>query len=322
MSEQRPLHLRIQCVQWEAEGVVSLHFVDPDGSDLPAWEPGAHLDLVLPSGLVRQYSLCGRASDKKSYRVAILLEEKGRGGSQEVHGTGLVGRVLEAHGPKNHFELADAESYLFLAGGIGITPILPMIERAAALGIPWKLSYGAKSLAHMSFLGQLGEMKGGELDLVPQDVRGLMDIRSILADADPNALVYGCGPEPMLHVLEEITDSFGMRSRLRLERFGAITKRVDPETGNRDTGFEVELKSSGIVLYVPPDRSVLSVVRDVLPDVLSSCEEGYCGTCETLVLSGTPDHRDSILSDAERSGGEIMMICVSRSRSDRLVLDL
>lgn len=292
-----------------ADGVVRLTLRAPDGRPLPAWEPGAHVDLLLPGG-VRQYSLCGRPGDTSAYQVAILREPAGRGGSAYVHDELVAGQRISVDGPRNHFELVDAKRYLFVAGGIGITPILPMIDRVA--GHEWRLVYGGRTRSSMAFLGELDDDR---VEVVPQDERGLPDLPALLAEPLPDTAVYCCGPEPLLAAVEQHCTGWP-EGALRVERFTPVA-----DDGPRTT-FEVELAGSGRVLAVPADRSILEVVEESGVPVLSSCQEGTCGTCETGVLGGTPDHRDSVLTAAERREGEVMMICVSRACSPRLVLDL
>lgn len=188
--------------RWEARSVVSLTLVDESGEDLPAWSPGAHIDLVLPSGLIRQYSLCGDPNDRTSYTIAVLREEAGRGGSAEVHDTALVGRTLDVRGPRNHFALHPAPEYVFLAGGIGITPILPMIRAASACGAPWTLHYGGRDLAHMAFREHLRRLYPGRVRIVPQDQEGMLDLDAVVAAAPASAAFYCCGPGPMIAAAE------------------------------------------------------------------------------------------------------------------------
>lgn len=310
---------------WEAAGVLSLQLAAPDLSPLPAWTPGAHLDVVLPSGRVRQYSLCGDPLDFCRYRIAVRLDEHSRGGSQEIHETQLVGRTLRVRGPRNHFELEPAPGYLFLAGGIGITPLLPMAREAGRRGLPWLLAYGGRTASSMPFLTELAALPGGQVEVVAQDVHGVLDLAALVGSTTADTAVYACGPEPMLQAAQAAVSSCRPARSLHLERFAAAAS-VDlapPTRAGADQGdFEVELRRSARTVVVPADRSVLAVVREVVPDVLYSCEEGFCGACETSVLDGEPDHRDSILSEEERSTSATMMICVSRSRSRRLVLDL
>ncbi|MEV6441279.1 PDR/VanB family oxidoreductase [Amycolatopsis sp. NPDC051716] len=292
-----------------ADGVVRLTLRAPGSEPLPPWEPGAHIDVVLP-GSVRQYSLCGDPGDRSAYQVAVLREPDGRGGSAYVHDSLLAGDLLQVDGPRNHFALVAAERYLFIAGGIGITPILPMLDQVTAAGRDWQLVYGGRTRGSMAFTEELSR-HGGRVLFRPQDEHGLLDLPTLLAAARPGTAVYCCGPEPLLAAVEALGPA-----DLHVERF---TARLDE--GPR-TAFEVELAGSGRVLPVPADRSILEVVEEAGVTVLSSCREGTCGTCETGVLGGTPDHRDSVLTADERLENEVMMLCVSRACSPRLVLDL
>ncbi|MFF1295212.1 MULTISPECIES: PDR/VanB family oxidoreductase [unclassified Streptomyces] len=291
----RALRLLVASREEVADGVVQLRL---EGRDLPRWEPGAHLDLVLPSGLVRQYSLCGDPADTSSYTVAARLVADGRGGSREVHEQVAEGMEVEARGPRNRFPLVEASSYVFVAGGIGITPILPML-RALPDGAQWRLLYCGRSRESMPFLAELEE-----LDQVTV-VAGVPELRAL--DVPEGAAVYCCGPEGLMAAVEE------RFPQVRLERF---TPRVTAP----GAAFEVELRRSGRTLAVPADSSVLAAVRRELPDTLYSCEQGFCGTCRQRVLEGEVDHRDELLTDAER--GDSMLICVSRARSERIVLDM
>ncbi|GAA1103870.1 PDR/VanB family oxidoreductase [Streptomyces javensis] len=312
-----------------ASDVVALTLRHPAGRDLPAWEPGAHLDLVLDAGPTRQYSLCGDPADRASWRIAVLRAPAGRGGSARVHDTLTEGSTVRVRGPRNHFALRPAARYLFIAGGIGITPILPMTAAAEAAGADWRLLYGGRTRASMAFADELAAAYGDKVRLVPQDEEGLLDLVPYLtapyptAPSGPGTLVYCCGPEPLLQVAEEACRDWPEGS-LRTERF---QPRTDPRTD--DTGaesgsraFELVLTRSGLTLTVEPERSVLRTVEAAGVPVLYSCEEGTCGTCETDVVEGEVDHHDSVLTDEERASGETMMICVSRCRGPRLVLDL
>jgi ferredoxin-NADP reductase len=297
-----------------ADGVVRLTLRAPDGRPLPAWEPGAHVDLALPGDVVRQYSLCGRPGDTAAYQVAVLRETGGRGGSAYVHDELGAGHRIPVSEPRNHFALVDAKRYLFVAGGIGITPILPMIARVAGTGREWQLVYGGRTRSSMAFTDDL-RAHGDRVTIQPQDEQGLLDLPALLAAPQPDTAVYCCGPEPLLAAVERHCAGWPEDS-LHVERF---TPKGDE--GPR-TAFEVELAGTGRVLPVPADASILSVVEAAGVPVLSSCREGTCGTCETGVLGGVPDHRDSVLTEAEQREGEVMMICVSRSCGPRLVLDL
>ncbi|MGW1952023.1 PDR/VanB family oxidoreductase [Streptomyces sp. NPDC001920] len=294
----RALRLLVASREPVAEGVVRLRL---EGRDLPRWEPGAHLDLVLPSGLVRQYSLCGDPADTSSYTVAARLVPDGRGGSREVHEQVREGTELEVRGPRNRFPLVEAASYVFVVGGIGITPVLPML-RALPQTAAWRLLYCGRDRASMPFLEEIEEL-GADRVLV---VEGLPDLDAFLADVPEDAAVYCCGPEGLMGAVAERVP------RVHLERF---TPRAS--TGG---AFEVELRRSGKTLTVPEDSTVLAAVRAELPDTAYSCEQGFCGTCQQRVLEGEVDHRDELLTDVER--GDSMLICVSRARGDRLVLDM
>ncbi|GAA3194506.1 PDR/VanB family oxidoreductase [Actinocorallia longicatena] len=299
-----------------ADGVVTLTLRDPAGRRLPDWAPGAHVDLVLSNGLTRQYSLCGDRWDSRSYRVGVLREPDGRGGSAFIHDELVVGDHIGLGGPRNAFRLVPAPRYLFVAGGIGVTPILPMLTAAERLGADWRLIYGGRTRTSMAFLDELAE-HGDRITVVPQDEHGLIDVASLVAEAGPGTRIYCCGPAPLLAAVE--TACAGLPTGvLRTERFSA------PETAGsaEDREFSVELSRSGRTLSVPPGRSILDACADAGLNVLSSCAQGLCGTCETTVLAGLPDHRDSLLDDAERAAGDCMFICVSRARTDLLVLDL
>ncbi|MDN3258812.1 PDR/VanB family oxidoreductase [Streptomyces sp. CSDS2] len=301
----------------EADGVVSLDLRRADGAPLPAWTPGAHIDLVLAPDLVRQYSLCSSPQDARVWRVAVLREKEGRGGSLHVHDKLSEGDPVRVRGPRNHFALEDADAYLFLAGGIGITPIVPMLERAERLGSAWELVYGGRTLASMAFRDALVTRYGERVRVRPEDRYGLLDLDALLGTPRPGTLVYCCGPEPLLKAVEERCADWPAGA-LHVERFAP----GEPQVPLRDEAFEVELARSGITVTVPPDTSVLRAVEEAGAGVLSSCREGTCGTCETTVLEGTVDHRDSLLTPAEREAHDTMMICVSRAACPRLVLDL
>ncbi|WP_406009353.1 PDR/VanB family oxidoreductase [Streptomyces sp. NBC_00637] len=296
----RALRLLVTVRREIAEGVVQLRL---EGGGLPRWEAGAHLDLVLPSGLVRQYSLCGDPRDTSSYTVAARLVGDGRGGSREVHEQLREGTEVEVRGPRNRFPLVEAPSYVFVAGGIGITPVLPML-RALAEGAEWRLLYAGRTRASMPFLDEI-EKLGGEGRVTV--VEGRPDLDALLTDLPEGTAVYCCGPQGLMAAVQQRVP------HVRLERFTAGAVRDgDP--------FEVELGRTGRVVAVAAGSTVLAAVRAELPDTLYSCEQGFCGTCRQRVLAGEVDHRDELLTDAERA--DSMLICVSRARGGRLVLDM
>lgn len=296
--------------------IVELKLAPADGSQVSMWEPGAHIELALPSGLVRQYSLCGDPSDDH-YTIAVLREEASRGGSVEIHDHLPVGAQIQIRGPKNHFKLEPGETTVFMAGGIGITPLLPMMRRLSSEGKPWVLHYGGKSLAALAYLDALQLMDGNEINIYLKNETRRIPVQDIMSDLGKNDAVYVCGPESMIDEVERLGVQLGLR--VCLERFGPIAGEKPDASGAE---FEVELARSSKILTVPADTRLIDVVRTVVPSVPFSCEEGYCGSCETGVLEGTPDHRDSILSADEKAANECMMICVGRSLSRRLVLDL
>ncbi|MEU6103360.1 PDR/VanB family oxidoreductase [Streptomyces flaveolus] len=296
-----------------ADGVLALTLRHPLGEPLPAWEPGAHVDVVLGPGLERQYSLCGDPADRQAWRIAVLREADGRGGSAYVHGRLGPGDRVRVRGPRNHFALEPAARYRFVAGGIGITPLLPMLTAAEEAGAEWTLLYGGRTRDTMAFTRDL-ERYGDRVTIAPEDEAGLLDLASVLDDVPEGTLVYCCGPGALLDAVEARCPA----GVLRVERFSP----KEGEAAGPDTGFEVVLARSGRTVTVAPDVSVLDAVRAAGVEVLFSCTEGTCGTCETEVVEGTPDHRDSVLTEAERDAGETMLICVSRCRGRRLVLDL
>lgn len=303
----RALRLLLTAHEMIADGVVQLRL---EGGDLPPWEPGAHLDLVLPSGLVRQYSLCGDPEDTSSYTVATRLVEDGRGGSREVHEQLAEGMELEVRGPRNRFPLVEAPRYVFVAGGIGITPILPML-RTLPDGTEWRLLYGGRTRQSMPFLEEVRKLAGDRLTVVAEDEDGRPDLDALLTGLPRGTAVYCCGPQGLMAAVEErLPEGAG----LHLERFAPHTDAAG------DAEFEVELRRSGRTLTVPADSTVLAAVRRELPGTAYSCEQGFCGTCQQRVLAGEIDHRDELLTDEERV--DSMLICVSRARSDRLVLDM
>ncbi|NWJ72711.1 oxidoreductase [Pseudonocardia sp. ICBG1122] len=302
-----------------ADGVSVLTLQRPDRSDLPCWEPGAHIDLLLRPGLIRQYSLSGSTQQSDRWRIAVQLDPHSRGGSQFVHDELHPDTKIEVRGPRNNFALAPARRYIFIAGGIGITPILPMLAAAQTSGAEAELHYGGRSRVSMAFLDDLRDHSAIPIALYPQDEVGLIDLAPILGSPTPDTLVYACGPAPMLAAVETYCAAWPTGT-LRLERF--TPRSVDPVESKPENAFEVELAASGTTLAVPPDQSILDVIEQSGVHVDYSCREGTCGTCETSVLAGEIDHRDSLLSPEEQAANDVMFICVSRAASHRIVLDL
>lgn len=299
--------------------IVVLELVAPDRTPLPPWQPGAHLELNLPAVdgdvMLRQYSLCGDPRRTDVYRVAVLALAEGRGGSSYILDNVHPGTTVRVRGPRNHFPLEDAPSYAFVAGGIGITPILAMARATAAAGRPWRAVYLARDRQRLAFADEL-EALGADTTIWVDEEAGRFDLQSFVDGLPAGTHLYACGPGPMLDALEALHTSQACW-HLHLERFAAVSADT-----SSDTSFEVVLNSSGETLTVPPDCSILSVLRRHGVGIEYSCSEGVCGTCETTVLEGLPDHRDAVLSPAEQEANETLMVCVSRSRTPRLVLDI
>ncbi len=307
--------VEVESVELSATDVVAITLVDASGEALPQWTPGAHIDVDLGAGLVRQYSLCGDPDEPGRWRIAVLREAAGRGGSQRVHDLVRAGEKLPVRGPRNHFPLVDADRYIFIAGGIGITPILPMVRRAAAQGRPWTALYGGRSRSSMAFVDELRAVPGGELGIVPQDESGLLDLPTALGAPTARTAIYCCGPEPLITAVER-ESAHWPPGTLHRERFTAAPVVTD------GGAFDVVLQRSGIRLTVPEYESLLDVIESAGVAVENSCRAGICGTCLVRVSSGEPDHQDDVLSDDERERGEVMLPCVSRARGGLLVLDL
>lgn len=300
----------------EAAGVVGLELALPDGTPLPPWTPGAHIDLELPGGLTRQYSLSGDPAVPGRWRLGVLREPDGRGGSRWLADELVAGATLRIRGPRNNFPLQPAARYVFIAGGIGITPILPMVRAAEAAGAEWVLVYGGRSRTSMAYQDELA-VYDDRVRLCPQDETGLLDLAGWLGTPAPGTLVYCCGPTGLLDAVTAQCAGWPAGS-LHVERFTAPEVVLD----GPEHAFEVVCEQSGLTVTVGPDVSVLDALGAAGVHILSSCTEGICGTCETTVLDGEPDHRDSLLTEDEKTAGDTMLVCVSRCRGARLVLDL
>ncbi|MEO3858190.1 PDR/VanB family oxidoreductase [Acrocarpospora sp. B8E8] len=303
---------------YEAEGVLSLELRDPDGGELPPWSPGAHVDLTVPGSPPRQFSLCGDPGDPGVYRLGVLLADPSRGCTRYIHHSLRPGEPVEVSRPRNNFPLVPSPRYLFVAGGIGITPVLPMLAAATAAGAEWELLYGGRRRPSMAFLDRLRPY-GARVRVHPQDEAGLLDLDEALDRHDPErTVVYCCGPEPLLAAIGERARARGFGPP-HIERFRPVQAAV-PEGGER--AIEVVCGRSGVTVRVGRDSTILAALEAAGVPVPSSCREGICGTCETAVLDGIPDHRDSLLTEGEREAGETMMICCSRALSEKLVLDV
>lgn len=310
----------LRSIRLEAESVYSYALEAVDGRVLPAYAPGAHIDLHMPGGLMRQYSLAG-AYDGRAYLLGVGLDRASRGGSRWLHEQARPGMKLAVSPPRNSFPLVEGAAPVALfAGGIGITPIRAMAHRLAAEGRVWSLAYAARNRASAAFADELMGLArasaGGEAFLHLDDEAGaLLDMKAAVARVSTEAHLYCCGPEPMIAAFMEATAG-RPADQIHIEHFGAIAPRAD------DGGLVVELARSGRTIEVGPDQTILDAILAAGIVAPASCRNGVCGTCETGVLAGEPDHRDMILSEAEKAAGQSMMICCSRARGPRLTLDL
>lgn len=310
--------VEVRSIERESSSVVSLRLEHPLGEELPEWEPGSHVDVLLPNGILRQYSLCSRTGDRTAWRLGVLREAKGRGGSAYVHDELKPGTKIQVRGPRNNFTLEPAGGYIFIAGGIGITPLLPMVRAAAERGVPWRMVYLGRSRESMAFIEELLEL-GDDVQIHADDESGLFPLAELLGGLERDTHVYACGPGPLLNVLQSIAEGWEDPARFHCERFTGIDQGTPGPSGQ--SSFVVQL-IDGTEVSVGPDETILQALEKVGINQANSCREGICGTCETGVLEGEIDHRDSLLSEAEREAGETMMICVSRCKSKRLLLDL
>jgi ferredoxin-NADP reductase len=310
------LQVRVRAMRWEASGVLSLELSAVDGALLPPFEPGAHVDLRLPDGTLRQYSLCGDPSDRSHYRLGVRAIGGGLS-STFVHRKLRAGEFVTVSAPRNNFPLEDAERYIFVAGGIGVTPLIPMMRQASARGRPWTLLYCNKRDSDAPFLDEIRAL-GGAISLHSSEAGTRLDVKAQLSAVHTGAMIYCCGPEGLMTAVEEATTAWP-QDAVRFEWFAPRSQATEGASGS----FEVVCNVSGLTLTVPEDRTVLDVLNDAGIEVPCSCQQGICGTCETRVVSGEVDHRDSILSSAERAANETMMTCVSRAKAgSRLVLDI
>jgi ferredoxin-NADP reductase len=303
------------------ENVVALTFAAVDGKPLPRWHPGAHIDVHLPSGLIRQYSLCGDPDTADMYRIAVRHIPDGGGGSIEMHGL-AIGETVTTHGPRNAFPLtvpgygSPTQRFRFIAGGIGITPILPMLGLAQRFGIDWSMVFAGRSRDSLPFVDEVARF-GDRVRIRTDDVDGLPTVPDLLGDCPGGTAVYACGPAPLLTAIRsELAGRDDVE--LHFERFAA-----PPVVDGHE--FSVSIASTGQEIRVDADETLLTALNRSGVHAPYSCQQGFCGTCRTRVLEGTVDHRDTLLTDPERAS-QMMLICISRaagnSPASRLTLDL
>jgi ferredoxin-NADP reductase len=303
---------------YEADAVVSVRLERLDGAPLPAWNPGAHVDLVLPVGITRQYSLIESPADFSSYTIAVLQQPNSRGGSEYVHVFLRPGQRVAVGAPRNHFALDPAPHYLFLGGGIGITPLLSMVRAAALRKARWSLHYGGRTLRSMAYARELTAAHGDAVTLWPADARGPLPLDELLRERADGALLYCCGPEQLLRAVREQAEAAGWpQEAIRFERFAPTVHEHGP-----DLPITVLAQRSGVEVLVEEDESLLDGLARAGVSIASSCRAGVCGACQTAVLDGAPDHRDDVLTPAQRDAGDVLMPCVSRARGERIVLDV
>ena len=327
-----PLKAFVHTLRFEAEGIISIELRPAPGTaDFPAFRAGSHIDLHLPNGMVRSYSLLNDPQEQHRYVLGVLKDQGSRGGSRCVHEQLRIGMVLEISAPRNNFALQeDAPHSVLLAGGIGVTPLLCMARRLKALGRSFQVVYCARSRAHAAFmsdiealgvpvLGHFDAEKGG-----PPDMAALLQgsaaqaVQQGLVHSAADIHFYACGPAVMLDAFEKQCQSMGF-ANAHVERFSAVTVAAASDALR---SYTVELRRSGKVITVTPELSLLQAIEAAKVPVATSCQEGICGSCETPVIEGTPDHRDSVLSATERAANRSMMVCVSGCKTERLVLDL
>ena len=310
--------MTVGAVRRDARDVVVVDLVNPRGRDVPAWTPGAHIDLVS-GGVRRKYSLCGNQGDRSRLQIAILREAEGRGGSVFFHDTLRAGDMVHIAGPRNHFRMDEGgSSYTLIAGGIGITPILAMADRLRAQGRPYALWYCGASRDRMALLDRVQRDHGDALCLHVGDEGTRLSLPTALSDLPPGHRIHACGPERMLDELEGLAEIWP-EGTLRVEHFAAMHSALDPE---KEHAFDAVLRDSGLTVRVARDQTLLQALTAAGVDVPCDCNEGLCGTCEVAVIEGEIDHRDKVLSRTERAANNRMMACSSRARTGKIVLAL
>jgi ferredoxin-NADP reductase len=316
------LDLVVSDLRAETPQIRALRLARPNGEPLPSWEAGAHVKVRLPDGGERSYSLIESSGDTAAmkrplaYRLGVRLEEASKGGSRYMHALAVGDRVSLAP-PTNNFPLEAGAAPVLLAGGIGVTPLISMATALVADGRDFRLIYAGRSREQLAFLPEIDALAGARLTIHTDDTAGIFDIKSLMSTLTAEERLYLCGPKPMLDAALGCASAFGWdKDRLRFEIFSSAA----PVVG--DQAFEVVLKRSGKTYTIPPNKSILDVLIAAGEDPLHDCKRGDCGVCQVSVIEGTPDHRDYILSDAEKASGTLMQICVSRSKLPRLVIDL
>ncbi|MDP1654789.1 MAG: PDR/VanB family oxidoreductase [Hylemonella sp.] len=322
MSSATTLSVRVARKAVEAQDIVTLELVAIDGSALPAFGAGAHVDVQLPGGITRQYSLCNDPTETHRYLIGVLRDPASRGGSEAVHAQVKEGDVLQISTPKNHFPLAhDAKKSLLLGGGIGITPILCMAERLANTGAVFEMHYATRSPERTAFRERIATSNFADkvaFHFDDGDAAQKLDLAQLLAQPQAGTHLYVCGPKGFMDaVLNTAREKGWPEEQLHYEFFGATVEKSDS-----DASFEIKLASSGRIVMVPKDKTVTQALAEAGVEILMSCEQGVCGTCLTRVLDGVPDHKDSYLTPEEQAANDQFLPCCSRAKTPQLVLDL
>lgn len=314
------LRLRVNHIRAEAKDILSIELSDPQQAELPAFTPGSHLELSLPGGHLRHYSLLNNPSERNRYVIAVSLAADSRGGSRYIHSCLRKNDVVTSSTPRNNFTLIEAAGrYCFVAGGIGITPLMSMIRWCESQGKDWRLIYTARSRHRAAFYEDLQALSAGRVQFhFTDESEGLLDAQELIASLAEDEHLFCCGPDGLMQALKKSGEP--VISRLHFEWF--TPPEPSPQALSTNEGFELILRKSGIVLRVPPEQSILETLESHGMDVPWSCRAGICRSCETAVCAGTPEHLDLVLSDEERASNQSMLICVSRAVTSSLELDL
>lgn len=322
--DKEKLSVRVAKITREADDVNSYEFVDPDGGQLPSFTAGAHVDVWVPNGELRQFSLANNPNERHRYVVAVLRERQGRGGSLSFHDGIREDDVITISAPRNNFPLDEyADRHVLIAGGIGITPMLAMVRRLQDISANYTLYYCSRVPEKTAFLAELqGEPYGPHVEFVfdegnPQE-KGL-DVKTLLSTHEPGTHLYCCGPGPLMNAVREAAEVAYPEEAIHFEYFS--TDGIELDHGEA-FDFQIEVSGTGQVFDVPSDKSILDILREAGFDLDSSCEEGICGTCATQVIEGEIEHRDLFLTEKAKNEGKWMMVCCSRAKGDKLVLDI
>ncbi|MFN4359598.1 MAG: PDR/VanB family oxidoreductase [Hylemonella sp.] len=322
MSTAPTLQVRVARKAVEAQDIVTLELVALDGKSLPAFSAGSHIDVQLPNGITRQYSLCNDPQETHRYQIGVLRDAASRGGSAAVHDLVKEGDVLTISAPRNHFSLAhEAKKHLLLAGGIGVTPILCMAERLANTGADFEMHYATRAPERTAFRQRIAASAFAsrvQFHHDNGDAAQKLDLQVLLQQPKPGTHLYVCGPKGFMDTVLNTARSSGWpEAQIHYEFFGAEVAKSDS-----DASFEIKLASSGRIVMVPKDQTVVQALAAAGVDVMISCEQGVCGTCLTRVIEGVPDHKDSYLTPEEQAANDQFTPCCSRSKTPQLVLDL